>query len=182
MADQPTIAIMKTYNVDIVGMVQRLDRVIVEVNRSASGNSAVLSVPDAGRWKGYIADLLSYVDWFSEQPNPLDIPETHPAMLDLEAAPLVSRVDNLVANDIVRLLIVSRLEVVSSQSSSMSSGMLPFDISRFQSIMARIVAGIDRAENAEPVDLPESLPHFPSVMVGNRGIHEPSDGITLQTT
>lgn len=167
----------ETYNHDIKGLSQRIDRICVEVNRAASGNVAGITDHDMTRWRSYLDALVGYTKWITDQPSPLDLPETHPTLLMIDDPDTYGPVDNLVANDLVRLLVLGRMELISSQSSSHSSGLIVFDVNRWTAIIQKCNALLDMASEITPLDLPESLPHYPGVQAGNRGVHTPADSV-----
>ena len=172
--------VSQTYNHDIKALSQRVDRVAVEVNRAASGNVAGVIEHDMTRWRSYMAALRGYTAWVTDQPSPLDFPETHPTLLEVDdLSDTFAPVDNLLANDLVRLLLLGRAELIMSQSSSLSSGLLTYDLQRWLAVISKCESLLDLGEANTPLDLPESMPHYPGVKPGNRGVHQPAD--TIQT-
>ncbi len=167
----------QTYNHDVKAMAQRIDRICVEINRAASGNVAGVTEFDMTRWSSYLDALEGYTRWITDQPSPLDLPETHPTLLQVDDPEQYDPVDNLIANDLVRLLVLGRMELISSQSSSHSSGLIVYDVNRWIAILQKCRALLELAEAQTPLDLPESLPHYPGVKPGNRGVHTPADSI-----
>lgn len=171
MADE-LVQVTKTFNTDIKTLVQQLDRYCTEINRAASGNVAMIISHDLNRFRGYIASLQGFHDFILATPNPLDLPESHPAGWSVEPMELYEPVDNPVCNSLVITLVSGRSELLSSQSAGIATGLLPFDSARFVAVLGKCTNLLDYAENHQPEDMPESLPHYPSVKVGSRGPHD----------
>lgn len=161
----------KTLNHDVAGLYRRMNRFIVEMCKCASsGLPDMLNEFDKARLLSYLGAIRSYVNWITAQPQ-LDLPETSPMEADLDEDPEIPEIENESAKDIVRMLCVGRDEVVYSQSSRHSSGLVEFD-------KVRLLAVIDKVDNfvseyletATPIDLPESSPDTPITGPGRTGI------------
>lgn len=161
---------MKTYNHDIAGLYVRINRFIEELAKSASSNVNQMSTFDQARLVSYIAAIRKYQAWVMAAPQ-LDLPETHPRGIDLPAPPVLPEIENEAVQDLIRLFIISRDELVGSQSSRNAAGLISFDNTRFTAI-------IDKAEKflteyvqaATPLDLPESSPNAPMTGAGKQGV------------
>lgn len=163
---QPTYV----YNVDIVGVYNRLNRFIVEVFRSVSANVSMMSTFDQQRLQSYITNLNGYLIWVTAQPN-LDLPETSPRAYALE--PLATRADteNEEANDVINHLELMRDELINSQSARLGSGLIKFDMGRLGAALVKTEAFLTTyIANLTPLDLPESSPQDPIVPGGNTGV------------
>lgn len=163
----PTNAIV--YNHDIVGLYNRMNRFVEELYKSVSSNASLMNQFDQGRLASYFASLRGYVAWVVSLPQ-LDLPETSPRAFDLEPPPQLEMVDNDEVDDLLRLLVLSRDELINSQSARLGSGLINFD-------QTRITAIIDKADlflttyvaKITPVDLPESSPRDPMSPAGKTG-------------
>ena len=148
-------------NHDILGLVRRIDRFVVELIRGASSNVSEVIPADLARLKAYLDALRKYKSWVIGQPL-LDLPETHPLELLVPEAPVVPDIENESVTDVIVLLNRLRGELTASQSARYSSTMLAFDSSRFDAVVAKVEAFIkDYIEQATPLDLPESSPMAP---------------------
>ena len=149
---------MVTYNLDIVGVWNRLNRYIIEVQKSQSANLSLTVDADMIRVRSYLSTIRFLIQHILDVPT-LDLPETNPQEHTLRAAPELADIENENCAHIALLLATLRDELVMSQSSRMSTGLVSFDVNR-------LLAGITKAENymsnfvaeATPVDLPESSP------------------------
>ena len=165
----------ETYNHDVKGMSLRLDRMNKEINQAASGNAAYVSKHDLGRWRSLHAWILAYHDWVMAQPSPLDLPESHPTLLMIPDGPVYPTVENELVNDLVRLLVLARQELVNSQSSGQAGGLVSYDSVRFLAIMDKASKLLDLAEATYPLDLPESMPQRIGVAPGQGGVNQPTE-------
>jgi len=148
-------------NMDMVGLYNRLNRFINEVQKCQSANVSMTSVPDTTRIKSYLSTLRFLVEHIDADPQ-LDLPETNPQTYTLREAPVLLDLENENCVHLALLLSTARDEIVMSQSARMSTGFVIFDKTRF-------LASITKAENylanyvakATPIDLPESSPRAP---------------------
>lgn len=154
MATTPIVV----YNHDIVGFYYRINKFVVELVKSASSNVSQLNAYDRARLGTYLLALRAFHDWVLAQPH-LDLPETTPREYKLdEPEPAVS-VENDEVDDIVRMLVLARQELTNSQSARLSSGLIPFDATRFAAIITKVENFlVQYVDKATPLDLPESSP------------------------
>jgi len=160
------------FNQDIVWLYDTLNRYIVEMLKSQSSGVSGAIDADMGRWEHYLLDLMTKHDWIQAQPM-LDLPETHPRPFPLEEAPTVPEggVENEGVNQLVRMFIAARTELVNSQSARMATRLQPFDSQRFTSIMAKARAFLDDYLRAvTPIDMPESSPREAMTTDGRMGV------------
>lgn len=161
---------MEVRNHDIVGLVNRIQRFLVELTKSVSADVSQFNAFDTGRLKSYLDAIEKYRQWMTAQPQ-LDLPETAPrgyAIPDFEST---SRVENESINDTVRLLKIMRDELVNSQSARQPAGLTAFDDFRLSAILTKLNEFISSyIEEVTPLDLPESSPMQPSSGAGNTGI------------
>jgi hypothetical protein len=157
-------------NHDICGICRRLDDFIFELLHSQSANVHDVSEADQGRLRAYIAAWNSYVDWVTEEPE-LDLPETSPRMHEIGPHPEVVAVENAAINDCVRLLVVTRDELINSQSARKSTGLLIFDAGRAKAAMTKLDRLLENyISKIQPMDLPESSPEHQLQPPGRTGV------------
>jgi len=135
-------------------------------------SSSVLdySPADIGRLLSYLNNLDSYHKWVNAVPQ-LDLPESHPKIYELESDPTVAKVENDAANDIIRLLEVTRFALANSQSARRPSGLINFDSVRLQKNTDKIRSlVVDHIGKVQPLDNPESAPRNVNSGTGLVGI------------
>jgi len=160
----------QVYNQDVLGLVNRINRFIVEVMKAASSGLSYMNTFDLNRSKTYLDAVDSYHAWIKAQPQ-LDLPETAPRGYKLEPNPEVPDLENEDINDLIRLWEVARDELLSSQSSRMGCSMIAPDSARLESIIAKARAFlVDYVEPTQPLDLPESSPANPMSGSGRTGV------------
>lgn len=160
----------KVNNHDIVGVHVRINRFIVELQKSASSAGSEVTEHDQARLESYLAALDTYHAWIVAQPQ-LDCPETHPREYTLQADPEIVDAENESINDAVRLLVVARDETVNSQSARQASGLKGFDSTRLTSYIEKVRRLLeDYIKPATALDLPESSPQSLSTGSGLGGI------------
>jgi len=165
---------MEVMNHDLVGLYNRINRFLVEMQKSVSANQGEeVTVFDVDRLMSYLDAIEHYQKWMQGEPQ-LDLPETAPRKYLLEEAPLMEPVENESCNDACRMLIICRDELTNSQSARRPGGLNKFDDSRLSSICRKLRSFVtDYIGKALPLDLPESSPRSPSSGPGRMGI-EPS--------
>ena len=152
------------FNHDIKGIINRLDRFAMELVSSQSSGVSQLGAPDRARLEQYLAALVAYKGWVVAAPG-LDLPESHPTSYTVSDTIGVSFEDleNEHVKDVVRLMGLLRVEIVKSQSSSLASGMISFDASRFDGVVTKVKQFlVQYVDVATPLDLPESSPKTPA--------------------
>lgn len=158
------------YNQDVLGLVNRINRFIEESIRSVSSGLSYLNEFDLGRLKAYLNAVDSYHAWIRSQPQ-LDMPETAPRGYPLESNPEMPDLENEDINDMVKLLVIARDELVNSQSARMGCSMVVQDSARLTAIIAKARAFLtDYVEAVQPLDLPESSPANPLSGSGRQGV------------
>lgn len=145
-------------NHDIMGLVRRINRFLIEIGKSQSASISGMRQADLGRLKSYQVSLATYKAWIIAQPE-LDLPETHPEDYAIPDAPEVVASESESIADIAIMLGKMRDELVASQSAQLATGLISHDATRFDAILAKINAFIaDYVEPTTPLDLPESSP------------------------
>jgi hypothetical protein len=149
---------MQTMNMDIVSVWNRVNRFIREMQDSASANVSLNIEWDVERLKTYSSALRYLVGHIDKQKG-LDLPETNPVTYPLRPAPVLKDIENEFMSDCCRFLSTARDELINSQSSRLSTGLIHFDRDRFIAVIDRLEAYVvDYMEKATPLDLPESSP------------------------
>lgn len=158
------------YNSDVAGLHRRINRFIVEMAKSASNQSSLMSEFDQNRLSSYLSAIRSYVGWIVAQPQ-LDLPETSPKEYALDADPEVPVVENEAIVDILRMLEVAREEMVNGQSARMPCGLIKFDVARLDAIISKLESFLQNYVSVvTPLDLPESSPSRPIQSKGATGV------------
>jgi hypothetical protein len=148
-------------NHDVLGLVRRINRFIVELVKSVSSGVSEITGHDRRRLESYLVALRAYKAWVVAQPL-LDLPETHPCALPVPAPPEVPELENESVADVLVLLGRLRDELIASQSGRYASTLQEHDSVRFDAIVAKVAAFMrDYVEVATPLDLPESSPATP---------------------
>lgn len=160
------------FNHDIVFLHDMLNRFIVELLKSQSSGVSGMIIADQSRLESYIQSLRVAHDWIQAQPM-LDLPETHPRPYPLEPAPEVPErgVENEGINQMVRLMVALRTELVNSQSARFSTRLQPFDSTRFVAIVDKAEAFLNNyIRQTTPIDMPESSPREAMTTDGMMGV------------
>lgn len=159
-----------TFNVDVAGLVRRLDRVVTEIIKSQSSPLAQVRTADTERISSYIKEAQSYADFVSRKPE-LDFPKTHGVALPLAVAPVITGMENDALWDLAQLFDSARFEVANSASSRAPSGLIDPDKKRFDSYMKTASDFLaSHIAKTLPLDLPESAPSIPVSERGELGV------------
>ena len=165
-----TAAPTVTYNHDVAGLWQRINRFIEEVQKSVSSGVSLTNEFDVQRLKTYLDAIDRYHSWIKAQPT-LDLPETSPRQYVLTPPPADIVVENEDLADVLRLFSLVRDEVVNSQSSRLGSGILSPDSARLSSAVGKVRTFLlEYIIPTQPLDLPESSPADPMTGSGRTGI------------
>lgn len=158
------------YNHDIVGLWNRINRFAVEVSEAVSSNVSLTNQFDIDRLTAYLDAIDRFHDWVKAQPQ-LDLPETSPRVYTLEPWTVNTVIENEDMEDIVRMLLLVRDEVVNSQSARLGAGLMPPDSARLTAIVAKARAFLkDYIIPTQPLDLPETSPNDPMTPAGKTGV------------
>ena len=161
---------MQIFNDDILGINARFNRFITEAQKSASSNVADVSEADMTRLRSYLSNLSGHIDWIVSVPA-LDLPETHPLARDVPPGPDILMLENEHLNDVVRLLVRGRDELLNSQSARNATNLISFDESRLRSVLLKTSNLLDHIDVVSPIDLPESSPKAMDSGQGRGGIN-----------
>jgi hypothetical protein len=158
------------YNMNIAGLVNRINRFLVELMKSQSANITNWNDFDQDRLKTYIDNVETYLDWVVAQPL-LDLPETTPMLVALNPFPETGPMESDMITDMSLYMQRMRDELLHSQSSRQGTGVIDFDEIRCRAIIKAVRAFMaDYVASANPVDLPESTPSDPVTGHGSRGV------------
>lgn len=160
----------KVNNHDIVGLYNRINRFIIELQKSVSSQTSQVNEFDQERLARYLEAIDVYHSWVVDQPH-LDLPETSPRDYELEDPPEVVETENESVNDVVRLLVLARDEVINSQSARDPANLNKFDSQRLTSAVAKARAFLENyIIPITPLDLPESSPQEETTGSGMTGV------------
>jgi hypothetical protein len=149
---------MEVLNMDLVGVFNRIQRDIIEIQKSQSANVSLVLEADLIRWKSYLSRHRTLIGHIADKPD-IDAPETNPIKFPLRPETSLQEVENESCNKLALMLNLAAKELVGSQSARLSSGLLGFDrdrIMKFYEKMEKYI--VDFVEQATPQDLPESSP------------------------
>lgn len=166
----PTKETKITYNHDVAGVVPRMDRFTVELQRCVSSSTSEFNQFDQDRLGKYLGSWSGYIDWFQAQPH-LDLPESHPREYNLDNEPEVIDSESEMVNDICRIISVARCELINSQSARMPARLNSFDEARQRAVIAKLEAFLSTyIVPHTPLDLPESSPAAGMTLPGRGGV------------
>lgn len=155
-------------NIDVRGLVSRLDRMRKEMVHAQSADLANgLLQPDKDRLVDYIGDYKRYLDYVMQVPIP-DSPEAHGvfrlAVPDDSDIPAADSIENEDLTQILFQCDAYRIEMVGSQSARLVQGFIqtpegsPGDRQRFLDGILRIENMVIYVGETQPSDRPESTP------------------------
>ena len=166
-------------NIDVRGLLGRLDRMRLEMARCQSADLPNGLLPaDKGRLVDYIGDYRRYMVYVMEQPIP-DAPEAHGvwtvSVPDDSDVGSPDAIENEDIAQILRQCEIYRLEMKNSQSARLIQGFVPTPDGQ-PGDRVRFADGITRIENlvlyvgdTQPSDRPESTPRAMPVPPGRLG-------------
>ncbi len=143
-------------NQDIFGMNQRLNRFLIEMYTSVSGEVQTILPPDRTRIDAYIVALENYQSWVTSQ-NFMDYPGTYKLYYCMPGGPDPIYVANEQIRDLINQTLVWQGELYISQSSRLTTGLLPADDNRLTSYLERMKVYLTNyADLPPPPDYPRS--------------------------
>ena len=170
MADTlPVVRTVKTNNHDVASLMRRFDRMLIEITKSVSANTASMLPFDFGRVEQHLRMMKSFKAWAISEPL-LDAPESNPLLINVDCRGVAGNIENDSAWDLAQLVDTAILELGNSESSRWSSGLSPHDAKRFDDYMSRVDRLLAHIKGAEPVDSPESSPREVNAGEGTTGI------------
>lgn len=157
-------------NQDVVGLYNRINDFIFEMFKSVSSQTSEMNEFDQARLTTYLDAVDTYHGWVTNQPH-LDLPETSPRAYPLRAPDDVPIVENENVNDITRMMVIARDELINSQSARLAAGLNKFDSARLTAMIEKLRRFLsDYVGVATPLDVPESSPGMVSSGAGRTGI------------
>ena len=134
----------------------RLNRFLIEMGSSVSSEVQTILPPDRARIDAYITALSNYQAWIIGETF-MDYPGTYKLYYCIPADPAPVYVPNEQIRDLMNQALVWRGEMYISQSSRLTSGLLPSDNTRLSSYIARMRNYlIVYADQEPPPDYPRS--------------------------
>lgn len=145
-----------TLNQDLYGLNGRFNRLIIELATSVSSEVQTILPPDRIRIDAYVAALESYRVWIVGQLY-MDYPGTYKLYYCLPKAQDPVYIPNEQVRDLMNQTLVMQGEMYISQSSRLTTGILPADDTRLVSYLERMKAYLTTyADAAVPPDYPRS--------------------------
>lgn len=160
-------------NMDIAGLVERADQIMVELLKSQSADIDAFRGADRARADVYMGNMVDYAEWAASQPE-LDLPESSPRTFNIdylsERDGVSEKVENKAIRDLARMMQALIIEMSNSQSARAPSGIIVHDLGRFNALIAKMRAFLtDFVDPQQPTDLPETNPSEAGVTSGRLG-------------
>ena len=155
-------------NFDVVGVVDRINRVLYELCTSESAVTNDFNADDQKRYLTMTNEIDQYIQVIVEQSR-LDLPHSYPAMYHFNyitqnatnpqtGEPVEwERIKNSFVRDLARLMANAQVQWSRSESADASNKFIPADVERWDKIYARSSSMVNEyAEKVLPGDKPES--------------------------
>jgi hypothetical protein len=155
----------KIQNLDIVDLVNRVDRFMNEVSRAASATRTETSTHDIARQHSILTRLESRFKMYGQEPE-LDLPHYHPKPMSVPAAPSILNVENNDSQQLLNLLSALRTELLFSDSAERSTSFNPADKCRIQAVIDKARQLIVAVEEDPFIDTPDVNHQQPPVNSG----------------
>lgn len=164
------IAQNSTRNIDALGIVLRMDKIVKELIGSQSQGVSVVREADFERANSYLDELESFVAHCSRRPQQ-DYPKTYDMEIALPAPTTVPMMDNLAVLHLAQMVDSWRFELANSETSRWSSGVHGPDGKRLANYFADYRAFFaEHIAKVLPQDYPETVPSFPLTSRGALGV------------
>jgi len=145
-------------NINVASLNRLMNRMIFEVNSSASAGIEYIKQPDLDRIYAYLLRYEKEVD-HAEKMKDYDMPETKNWVETLETPEAYEETENEYINLILSFLNRWRGETMTSQSSKQQLGLIPPDVKRERSYLALLRDMLKSVvEPTQPGDFPASSP------------------------
>ena len=141
-------------NMDIIDLVNRIDRMILETARNQSHTRTETMGADIQRRHEMTSWLKSRFELYAGQPE-LDLPKYHPRPLQCPTPPEVNKVENPDSMQLINMLVAQRTELVYSDSSERASSFSGFDKKRQETLFEKIEQVNKAVEEGPAVDTPD---------------------------
>jgi hypothetical protein len=152
-------------NLDVLDLINRIDRYMLEMSRCASATRTETSVHDIKR----AADLLSNLrDRFHlyDGPPELDLPKYHPKPIGVPVPPEPLIVENPDVQQLINILSALRIEVSFCDSAERASGFSRADAGRVGPVLDKIEMLIAAITANPEIDTPDVDKQEPSINPG----------------
>ena len=151
-------------NMDIVGVVERMDRAVYDMGNNNSAETTILLMDDAFRIRDQALVIIGYAAAINEQ-NHMDTPhsKTPYTIRWTTVEPLYNfdAIKNELIRDITRYYISGWEQLTRSDSADVSNKWTPNDYGRFEQAMLRVLTTIEGYIAAvEDGTLPEDIPQM----------------------
>ena len=141
-------------NMDIIDLINRVDRFILETARNASSTRTETNPHDARRRHEITTRLESRFQLYAGEPE-LDLPKYHPRPLESPTPPDIIKVENNDSQQLINMLVALRIELAWSDSSERASGFKDADAVRIQTMLDKIKI-VNQAVTDDPeIDTPD---------------------------
>ncbi len=158
------------HNMDIVTLYNMSNRTILEIQKSSSESATSFHPQDITRIKSYSEAMKTFKEWVVTQPRQ-DHPETHPDLIPLESSQEYLKGENDAFNQLQRMVIAARNELIMSASANYTTWIETHDGERFDEYMQKYDSLVeDYIEKIQPIDTPESSPREGSQGGGRRNV------------
>lgn len=144
----------KIQNLDVVDLVNRLDRFMAEVSRAASATRTETSTHDVQRQQDILKRFESRFQMYAADPE-LDLPHYHPKPMQVPVPPEINIVENNDSQQLLNLLSALRTELLFSDSAERSTSFNPADKNRVQAVIDKAAQLIDAVEQDPFIDTPD---------------------------
>lgn len=164
------IAQNSTRNIDALGIVLRMDKIVKELIGNQSQGVSSFHPDDFIRATAYLNELEAFVNHCNRQP-PQDYTKSYDIEIKLPEPTPVPMMDNLAVLHLAQMVDTWRFEVANSETSRKGSGIHEPDFKRMKNYFANYRAFMDEhIANQLPLDYPETVPSFPLVGRGALGV------------
>jgi len=149
-----------TYNTDVVTLTTKLNRFIAEAYLSESASVHTVSDFDLVRFKSYLDQLYKTHGWIIDTPQ-VDNPSVYPRFNAIPVWDDVPQIESDNIRTLIRGLEICRDELIMSQSSRISSGLIPFDSIRLTANLDRTGALLNLSQDPSGTDYTATTPLVP---------------------
>lgn len=168
LSEAGSSVVMVTCNSDIYHLTHRINRIIFEMQHSASAGITNTTPHDEKRITKYLSDLRAHVEGIKARGIPDNV-KTQPEQIELPDLE-----QKLIENDdhkaVIDQLYIMRDEAIASASSRLGGGFLEPDYIRQIEMLTRVDHLFTMfIPTVSPVDSPESVPSVPLAGHGMQG-------------
>lgn len=155
-----TYTVKAMCNIDLAGLVERIDETIYEISKSQSEGLLDIRIADRSRLDQYNNRLERYMEWMYSEPQ-VDSPESHPSKNPITYISETEDDDseNKALRDLIRQYRVMMTEMAHCASNRMPNSISNPDKARFDASLAKIRSFLTNyLDDTQPVDMPEGQP------------------------